>query len=433
MGDNMRFNAFQWIQTLAACAILALAGCGDESTAAAGCGECPEDHYCSEGPYGPFCQSPFSRDGDGGLQDMLPNQGTNGGSAPNDGVYRGRQPNGGNNDGENGAANSGNNGVNNGADNQNGDNQGNQVEGCDEVRLLLKPSQGSIPRVMLVVDRSFSMVVEEDRWGPIENTLSRVTESLGDIVHFGLAMFPAPNPSFRGSEAEMACAAGEVNVGTAGNTSQEIARWLSDYPPERGLATPTHSALEAAGRHLREAPTGNDYILLATDGGPGCNFGLNHNICTCLNHACVLGLPEMCLDDQRTVTKVEELAAEGIQTIVLGIASEEFMPESRAVLDRMAVAGGTALEGRHFEVNRVADLERNLTEAAGNLAPCTYDLGQFAEFEESLSISIDGNEVPRDPSHQNGWDISNGSVEFFGVACQSLRDGDAHEISAGCN
>ena len=69
----------------------------------------------------------------------------------------------------------------------------------------LKPSPGSIPRVMLVVDRSYSMIVEEDRWSPIENTLSRVTDSLRDTVQFGL-VFPSPASDFRGSEAEMAIA-----------------------------------------------------------------------------------------------------------------------------------------------------------------------------------------------------------------------------------
>ena len=421
----MRSTNIDWIKTGLICAILLLAGCGDENTAAEGCGECPEDHSCSIGPDGPFCQEPYSRNGaagDGGLADMLPSApGDRGGSAPHNGVYQGRQQ------GDNA-----NDEMNDGRDQQQGGG-GEGVEGCDDVRLLLKPSQGSIPRVMLVVDRSYSMVVEEDRWGPIENTLSRVTESLGDTVHFGLTLFPSPNPGFRGSEAEMACAAGEVNVAPGGGTSNDIVNWLSNNPPEPGLATPTHSALEAAGRHLLQAPTGNDYILLATDGGPGCNFGLDHNFCTCLNHACPLGLPEMCLDDQRTVSKVGDLAAAGIQTIVLGIASEEFMPESRAVLDRMAVAGETDLDGHHFEVNRVADLERNLTEAAGNLAPCTYDLGALAEFADSLNILIDGREINRDQSHQNGWDIANGNVEFFGAACQSLRDGAAHEISANCN
>jgi len=303
---------------------------------------------------------------------------------------------------------------------------------CAEVRLVLKPSQGSIPRVMLVVDRSYSMVVEEDRWSPIERTLSRVTQNMGDTVQFGLVLFPAPNPAFRGSEAEMACAAGEVNVAPGMATAVEINRWLSTSPPERGLATPTYSALDAAGRSLMAAPTGNDYILLATDGGPGCNFTLNHNFCTCLNHACILGLPEMCLDDNRTVTKVQDLARAGIKTIVLGIASEEFMPESRAVLDRMAVAGQTDLDGRHFEVGRVDDLEQSLTAAAGNLAPCTYDLGALANEADRLVLTIDGQDVPRDRAHQNGWDLTGNSVEFYGASCQSLRDGRAHEISATC-
>ena len=408
---------------------LILIGCGDEDTAGANaCGGCPQGYHCVGGPEGSYCQysdldqRPNADDSD---EQPLPGQ-----QSPNQ-------------TGLEDEADSPYAGLAGGMDTSNEDTEDEipplpgalsptGPEGCTEVHLSLKPSPGSIPRVMLVVDRSYSMIVEEDRWSPIENTLSRVTDSLRDTVQFGLVLFPSPEPDFRGSEAEMACSPGELNVAPGQNTAEEISQWLALQPPEPGLATPTYSALDAAGRALMANPTGNDYILLATDGGPGCNFGLNYTACSCLNHSCLLGLPEMCLDDQRTVDKVGDLARDGIKTIVLGIASEEFMPESRAVLDRMAVAGETALDGQHFEVNRVDDLEERLTAAAGQLAPCSYDLGPMAEYADELTITIDGEAVPRDQSHRDGWDISEGAVHFYGDACASLRDGFAHQIGALC-
>ena len=140
---------------------------------------------------------------------------------------------------------------------------------------------------------------------------------------------------------------------------------------------------------------------------------MNYNTCECLNHACLLGLPEMCLDNQRTVNKVQQLADEGIKTMVLGIASDEFMPAARSVLDGMAVAGGTAQNGRHMEVGRVDELERSLTAAAGQLAPCTYELGELAESSEDLNVTIDGQSVQRDESGRDGWNVDGTELEFM--------------------
>ncbi|MGC6418592.1 MAG: vWA domain-containing protein [Bradymonadia bacterium] len=388
--------------------------CGEDNAAdtlSSACGECPPNHACVASSAGTYCQSQFTRseedEDDNALPAVEPTADEPSPPRPTTEVDDETETD-----------------VNTpGAE---------QAPACQSLNLHLKPSQGSIPRVMLVVDRSYSMIVEEDRWSPIEETLSRVTESLSDTVHFGLVLFPSPNANVRGSEAEMACAEGEINVSPAANTATDIQDWLTQEPPQPGLATPTYSALDAAGRALLAQPTGNDYILLATDGGPGCNFGLDVFGCTCLNHSCLLGLPEMCLDDQRTVNKVRDLAAEGIKTIVLGISSDDFMPESRRVLDHMAQAGQTATDGRHFEVNRVDDLEQSLTAAAGQLAPCRYDLGALAGLEDDLNVVIDGTDIERDQNRSNGFDIVDGELEFFGDACAMLRDGQAHQISASC-
>ena len=111
--------------------------------------------------------------------------------------------------------------------------------------------------------------------------------------------------------------------------------------PRFGQGTPTASALEAAGQALSERPTPSDFIVLATDGGPGCNQRLDPQACTCLNASCVLfDMAENCLDDARTIETVRRLREDsGIQTFVLGLTSEDFLAEARQVLDDMAVAG----------------------------------------------------------------------------------------------
>lgn len=393
---------------------LTFVGCGDETTTGDLCGGCLPGEVCVDYEFGSLCETSRSTEPvDTERQaEAVPNYDDESTTNSDNGYLPSGYTPGGGNHSESAP-------------------QG--EDACTSVHLNLKPSASSIPRVMLVVDRSYSMVGIEDRWSPIENTLSRVTANLSETVHFGLVLFPSPDPDFFGSEAEMACAPGEVNVATAANTAPDIQQWLRNAPPQMGLATPTYSALDAAGRSLRQNPSGNDYILLATDGGPGCNFNMNYNTCECLNHACLLGLPEMCLDNQRTVNKVQQLADEGIKTMVLGIASDEFMPAARSVLDGMAVAGGTAQNGRHMEVGRVDELERALTAAAGQLAPCTYELGELADHSDDLNVTIDGQQIQRDESGRNGWDVDGTELEFYGEACNRLRDGRAHRIGAESN
>ena len=299
---------------------------------------------------------------------------------------------------------------------------------CGDLRLLLKPSPGAVARVYVVVDRSYSMIENVDRWTPVTEAIAAVTQALGGVVQFGLVLFPNP---FQ----EGACAPGQVNVPVAHGTSDEIVRWLTEQPPEFNSGTPTAAALQAAGEALSAAPTENDYILLATDGGPGCNFALDPQSCVCLTGGtCVVwDMAENCLDRQRTVTVVRNLFnRSGIRTFVLGLTDDNFLPEAREVLDEMAVTGMTAVDGRHFEIDRLDTLQRQLTATAGGLVPCRYDLSGQEAFADQLNVSIDGQMIPRDPNRMNGWSVQGAQIEFHGEACQTLRDGRAHEVRAEC-
>lgn len=312
---------------------------------------------------------------------------------------------------------------------------------CGDVRLLLKPSAGSVARVMLVVDRSYSMIedFQENRWVPVAETLTAVTADLEDVLQFGLVLFPDPYPPADvGPPVRESCAPGRVNVSVGPRNAQNIANWFADdgAGPDFNQGTPMASALQAAGEALMENPTGNDYILLATDGGPGCNFGLDHTRCPCLTGGtCVVWeRPQNCLDDARTVEVVETLARSGISTFVLGIVDDGFTDDVRPLvhqtLNRMAVAGGTAVDGRHFEIGSLPELRRQLAATAGGLVPCVYDLEQLVDHVERINVSIDGMPVARDPV--NGWDFVDGQLVLNGRACTSLRDGRAHEVLADC-
>ena len=139
-----------------------------------------------------------------------------------------------------------------------------------------------------------------------------------------------------------------------------------------------------------------------------------------------------CQPELRKVVQDLARAPNGIKTFVLGLTDENFLPEARAVLNDMAVAGETDDNGRHFEIGRLDELQQRLMATAGGLVPCIYDLGEIVQFADRLQISIDGQIIPRDPNRGNGWAVVNGQIEFSGDACAQLRDGLAHEVRAEC-
>ncbi len=331
-------------------------------------------------------------------------------------------------------------------------------EACPEVRRLLKPVDGNISRVMLVVDRSYSMVQDEDRWTPMAETLVELARALDGGIRFGLTMFPNPDRTRVDdpASAAQACDPGRVLLEPAHDSAAEIERWFADARPAFGLGTPTAEALEAAGEALARAPTPNDFILLATDGGPGCNLALDDQSCVCLVPASCRNFaqPQSCLDDERTVRVIEGLARRGVRTVVLGITiglPDEVRNNCPAdwaclagqaceagacfdrigpTLDAMAQAGGASPDGAYLEVGHLDELRAALRAAAGSFAPCVYELGELAAHGDRLRVTIDGEVVP--PDADDGWTVADGALEFSGAACRALRDGSAHEILATC-
>ena len=353
---------------------------------------------------------------------------------------------------------------------------GEEMTLCSDIRLSLKPSSGSLSRVMLVVDRSSSMYMSgQDRWTPMKEALASVTEALEGQVQFGLTFFPNPTSLpqrdatimskcqqsgrniYACEEAHDACQPGSVWIEPAFSTSQAIIQAMDDWIPPEGLGTPTASGLEAAYAYFMENPqSGTDLVLLATDGAPGCNFDLNPNTCTCLNSACELfGTTEMCLDEVSALGAVETLSNSSIKTLVLGLAldlpsegpcingsicslggqaceSGTCVNQMPRILDELAVMGQTAIGGRHTEVGDLNQLQASLASVAGRAVPCRYDLETLEPYVDSVQITVDGQVVMRDPNRQNGWDYFDGALEFFGAACAELRDGQRHNLEASC-
>jgi Mg-chelatase subunit ChlD len=288
---------------------------------------------------------------------------------------------------------------------------------CDDFTIVLKPSQQTVVSMMLVVDRSRSMLVG-DRWGRMKEALVEVTSSLQESVRFGIILFPDP---LSGQD----CTTGSVLTDPEMMTAAQIQAALDFWEPNGG--TPTALTLNAAGDALRRVnPGGENWVLLATDGGPGCNLGLGPG-CRCIPDASCDGQPGNCLDDERTLQAVRALRARGIKTLVIGIPGTEGVSD---LLDQMAVEGGTDAEGRHQAVDDLNLLLATLRASVGAVVPCTFTYAEAPEDLSRVRLSIDGEIVPRDPTHVDGWDVETGLLTLYGTACERIRDGVIHTIEA---
>jgi hypothetical protein len=91
----------------------------------------------------------------------------------------------------------------------------------------------------------------------------------------------------------------------------------------------------------------------------------------------------------------------------------------------------------YYQVNNQADLVKVLQTAAGAIVSCDYALQMPPANPNLVTIQDNnGNTIPHDKSHMNGWDFGPGnmSIQFYGAACTNLQKGVTTGISAvyGC-
>jgi hypothetical protein len=309
--------------------------------------------------------------------------------------------------------------------------------GCDPRSFQLQ--QAPPAEVYLVVDRSGSMLEPGatpglTRWEELTLAVDAALSQYHRVIKFGLLTYPKDNE----------CTTPGPQVGLALDNQIAIMSHLTTAVPAGG--TPTAAALNNASSSMLALgdPTSPKYIILATDGGPNCNYFLSASptcSCTyaspewcCTSHpaSCLFGYT--CLDDQRTLDIVEELHQnQSIDTFVIGLDGTD---EYTDLLDELALAGGRPQTGGtkyYYPASNQADLLAALQTIAVGLISCQIDLGEAPDFPDLVRIYMDGGEVPMDPASQNGWnytDASNTTIELFGEPCETLQNGDPHNLTA---
>lgn len=294
----------------------------------------------------------------------------------------------------------------------------------------------TIPEMLIVLDRSNSMGAgTPPLWDQCRGALTALTAAMEAQIAFGLLAFPGPLCT-GGNDLAKDCSAPTaptVPVGTGAAAAIKAA--LASMKVCGG--TPTAQTLMAARDYLGKLPAGNHarHILLATDGGPDCNPGLDLKSCTCTpGGSCVV--PENCLDDARTYKVLDDLCAAGIKTYVVGLGPLQLQV---GVLKAMAQHG---CSGAPYAPSDAAAIQKTFTTIAAGVATCAFELDCSKIPDPGLvNFYFDGKRVPRVISHASGWDWvvpcqgkNTGKVEFFGPDCDAIKTSQVKTVTAkfGC-
>lgn len=305
------------------------------------------------------------------------------------------------------------------------------IDACVERTIPLTPVR---PEVMFVLDRSTSMgwaLTGPDGAGPtryaiLRDALAAQLPRYDDRSDMGLLLYPA--------EFGSSCSAAPEPQLTPipGNASALLAAVNASGP---GGRTPTAEALAAARTYFVDHPdaTRARAVVLATDGAPNCNAALDGARCPCTGGA---GLPvgacggdaELCLDDVRTISVIEALAAVGVPTYVIGIDGDPD-PALAEVLSRMASAGERPNpldpERGFYSVRRATDLAAAFDRIQASIVSCTLSLSASLPTDRAFVVTFDGAVLPRDATRTEGWEVGDieGTVVLYGEACMRAQEG----------
>ena len=280
------------------------------------------------------------------------------------------------------------------------------------------------PEIVLVLDRSNSMS-EQTRDGTtlidaVKRATTTVLPQFDDAGVLGLIMFPSTNDFACGAEAQFQVPLGE-------QTTSRVIRAVQDTSVF-GL-TPTYSAIALAGETLRRRaavdPNRRRFIVLATDGGAQCNSLISRESCVCTQDLASCnrdGGSMFCLDDRRVTEEVRRLRADGIQTIVIGLAAATPADIYLGFLRDVAVAGGATgrFDTPYLSAEVPAEVERVFNQSILETSYCELTLSNGAQRMPDALVT-EGMRVERGVRDGNGWDTvptQPERIRLHGTLCQ---------------
>ena len=304
------------------------------------------------------------------------------------------------------------------------------------------PTQGLPPDLMIVLDKSGSMMDPPgsggaSKWMQVTGAINTTVGQLQSTIKFGLQYFPTDG----------ACGVAQLGVPVAANNAAAIMSSMAGQSP--GGSTPTPDGIYRGTMELTAVQDNNPkYIILATDGDPNCPATLGPGAggaCMCPagttqmgNQCCIAGICIPCTGNATadTVAAINNAQMAGVHTFVVGVATDS---TSDANLNMMAQAGGEQRPGGppyYYLISNQQDLVNVINSIAGQIISCNLQLPMRPPYPDQVTVTANGQTVPRDPTHMNGWDFGPGdtSIQFYGSYCSMLQSGGINNVQAiyGC-
>lgn len=311
----------------------------------------------------------------------------------------------------------------------------------ETIQLAVEP-----PQVMLLLDKSGSMVQnvwdhDDDpmtpsitRWNSLYTVVDALTNDVQDGIELGMALFPSV--SLTETDAATACI---VDPDPAAPVSLSNAAAIVNALPgpestEIYGGTPVSGGIGVALNHLAQIQDGRPQaILLVTDGAANCMEGTSGN-------------DVFTEYDDELAPLVAGAFADGIPTYVVGVDILDevgIYPEDNPYvrLNELAQAGGVPQQGMDSFYNTTD--EAQLLQALGEITSelgCTIELTIPAEFENQLTVEVGGIEVPRvdqcEPDGE-GWRYLQDSAPFTSIelcpgSCDSAQATAALDVEYSC-
>ncbi|MCY0993212.1 VWA domain-containing protein [Nannocystis sp. ILAH1] len=333
---------------------------------------------------------------------------------------------------------------------------------CDEfVPMEIEPV---IPRVVLVLDKSGSMISEESgfwdhdadpntpditRWMSLHSVVESIFAGLDNVINFGAVLFPSLTAT--GSYGPAACPVDADPLVPIG--PQSGAAILGALPPADTMTiaggTPAAAGIQVALDELASLQDDEPkFIILVTDGAANCKKGTM--------------TPELfnAYDDNLPMV-VAEAAAMGFPTYVIGIDIEDvFSPtvvdgnpdntNTYEKLNELAELGGTARPGEEKFYNALnqTELQAALNSITQQVVSCEIKLGEPVPkmfYIQRVEVGSDGDADQQVYEGQDtqvancddeaGWKYTTpdrDAIILCGDACEYYKETGVVQIEYGC-
>jgi hypothetical protein len=303
------------------------------------------------------------------------------------------------------------------------------------------------PDVLIVLDRSGSMNESYDgmscgaggmggrpvgmtncgpnsKWAKVVPAITEVVSETQTDVNWGLKFFPQVAAG-AGTDACAVNNMAEVPIGPSNGTAIQTAI-MGATQANGGVVTgyngtPTRNAANGAVGYMQSLTDANPkFILLATDGAPTCAEAGTTNA------------------SPGAIAAVEAAKTAGFSTFVVGIATAN-SAEADATLSGMATAGGLARAATppYYPVTNADDLAAAIRTLIGVAATCTFQVGPAPTDDGSTALDKidvfgDGTPIVRDPTHTNGYDYKDSTmqqIEVHGPLCDQIKSGAIADVT----